>query len=105
MNAAATGAGDVAAEAVRIAIPLQVDGAVRLLVDELKAGACAAELARHAAGVAAAMAAAADAPVQKIDVPALQGKLRAQDQVIDFIPGEPESWSDIHKGTNGPAEF
>ena len=59
----------------------------------------------HAAGVAAAMAATADTTVQKIDVAALQEKLRAQHQVIDFIPGEPENWTDVQKGTNGPAEF
>ncbi|MEY3898511.1 MAG: hypothetical protein RLZZ214_4033 [Verrucomicrobiota bacterium] len=59
----------------------------------------------HAAGVAAAMAAAADTAVQKVDVPALQEKLRAQHQIVDFIPGEPENWTDIHKGTNGPEEF
>lgn len=59
----------------------------------------------HASGVAAAMAAVADSPVQKIDVPALQEKLRAQHQIVDFIPGEPESWTDVQMGTNGPAEF
>ena len=55
----------------------------------------------HAAGVAAAMAAEKDADVQGVDVPALQNKLRAQKQVIDFIPGEPEKCLHL----NGPPEF
>ena len=59
----------------------------------------------HAAGVAATMAANAEVPVQKIDVSKLQEKLRAQKQIVDFVPGEPENWTEIHKGTNGPEEF
>ena len=59
----------------------------------------------HAAGVAAAMAAKSEMPVQEIDVPALQKKLRAQKQAVDFIPGQPEKWSDAHGGMNSPAEF
>ena len=59
----------------------------------------------HAAGVAAAMAAAAGTSVQNVALPTLQEKLRAQHQVIDFIPGEPERWTDFQKGTNGPEEF
>lgn len=62
-------------------------------------------MAGHAAGLAAATAAKAGQEVQKIDVPALQTKLREQRQVIDFIPGEPEHWKDIHKDTGGPPEF
>lgn len=46
----------------------------------------------HAAGVAAAMAAREGKDVQAIDVPALQEKLRAEKQVIDFVPGEPEKF-------------
>jgi hypothetical protein len=48
----------------------------------------------HAAGVAAALAAREGKSVQSIDVPALQEKLRAQKQVIDFLPGEPEKFPD-----------
>lgn len=48
----------------------------------------------HAAGVAAAMAAKDGTTVQSIDVPALQEKLRAQKQIIDFIPGQPEQFED-----------
>ena len=59
----------------------------------------------HAAGVAAAMAAKTGKAVQQIDVPALQEKLRAEKQVIDFIPGQPEKWTDIHKDTGGVTEF
>ena len=62
-------------------------------------------MAGHAAGVAAAMAAKAGTEVQKVDVPALQNLLRKQGQVVDFIPGEPEHWKDIHKDTGGPKEF
>jgi hypothetical protein len=46
----------------------------------------------HAAGVAAAMAARDGKNVQAIDIPALQEKLRAQKQVIDFVPGQPEKF-------------
>jgi len=62
-------------------------------------------MAGHAAGVAASMAAKADKAMQQLDVPALQDKLRAQKQIVDFIPGEPEHWTDIHKDTGGPKEF
>lgn len=47
-------------------------------------------IAGHAAGVAAAMAAKGGSNVQKVNVTALQEELRAQKQVIDFIPGQPE---------------
>ena len=55
----------------------------------------------HAAGLAAVMAAAGDADVHHVNVPALQDKLRAQKQVVDFIPGEPEKCERL----NGPPEF
>jgi len=56
----------------------------------------------HAAGVAAATAAKQNVQVQKIDVPALQEKLRAQKQVVNFIPDKPERFE---HGTAGPPEF
>lgn len=59
-------------------------------------------IAGHAAGVAAAMAAKAGAPVQTLEVAALQGKLRAQKQVVDFAPGQPEKWD---KGEGGYKVF
>ncbi len=55
----------------------------------------------HAAGVAAAMAARDGSDVQKTNVPALQDKLRAQNQVVDFIPGQPEKCEHL----SGPPEF
>ncbi len=55
----------------------------------------------QAAGVAAAMAAKDDLDVQKVSVPALQAKLRTGQQVIDFIPGQPERCERL----NGPPEF
>jgi hypothetical protein len=55
----------------------------------------------HAAGVASVMAAKADVAVQKVNVPTLQEKLRAQGQVVNFIPGKPEKCEHL----NGPAEF
>ena len=55
----------------------------------------------HAAGIAAAMAARDGSDVQKVNVPALQEKLRAQKQVVDFIPGQPEKCERL----NGPPEF
>lgn len=55
----------------------------------------------HAAGVASALAAKAGATVQQVSVPALQDKLRAQHQVVDFIPGQPEKCEHL----NGPPEF
>src|SRR6185295_14452220 len=48
----------------------------------------------HAAGVAAALAAQAGQSVQAVDVPALQAKLRAQKQILEFIPGQPEQFDD-----------
>lgn len=55
----------------------------------------------HAAGVAAALAVKGHTPVQEVPLPALQEKLRAQHQVIDFIPGLPEKCERL----NGPPEF
>jgi hypothetical protein len=55
----------------------------------------------HAAGVAAAMAAHGGIDVQTVVVPALQRTLRAQNQVIDFVPGQPEKCDRL----NGPPEF
>ncbi len=48
----------------------------------------------HAAGVAAALAAREGKDIQSIDIPALQEKLRAQQQVVDFLPGQPEKFPD-----------
>jgi len=47
----------------------------------------------HAAGTAAALAAQENKDVQSIDVPALQKKLREEKQVIDFVAGQPEKFS------------
>jgi FAD dependent oxidoreductase len=58
-------------------------------------------IAGHAAGVAAAMAAQEGGDVQKVNVSVLQDKLRAQNQVIDFVPGQPEKCEHL----NGPPEF
>ncbi len=55
----------------------------------------------HAAGAAAAMAAKGGVDVQRVDVSALQEKLRAQKQVVDFIHGQPEKCEHL----NGPPEF
>jgi FAD dependent oxidoreductase len=55
----------------------------------------------HAAGIAASLAAKDRTDVQKVNVPALQEKLRAQKQVIDFVPGEIEKCDKL----NGPPEF
>ena len=55
----------------------------------------------HATGIAAAMAAQGGSNVQAVNVSALQDKLRAQKQVVDFIPGQPEKCEHL----NGPAEF
>ncbi|TDU81586.1 FAD dependent oxidoreductase [Prosthecobacter fusiformis] len=55
----------------------------------------------HAAGIASAMAAKENSEVQKVNVPALQEKLRAQNQVVNFIPGLPEKCEHL----NGPPEF
>jgi hypothetical protein len=59
----------------------------------------------HAAGVAAAMSAREGKAVQSVDVRALQAKLRTQKQVVDFIPGQSETWRDTHRDTGGPPEF
>ncbi len=55
----------------------------------------------HAAGIAAAMAVQDGGDVQAVKVSALQDKLRAQKQVVDFIPGLPEKCEHL----NGPPEF
>ena len=55
----------------------------------------------QAAGVAAAMAVIDGGDVQKVNIPALQDKLRARHQVLDFLPGQPEKCEHI----NGPPEF
>lgn len=55
----------------------------------------------HAAGVASAMAVKEGTTVQKVNVTALQDKLRAQHQVIEFLPGQPEKCEHL----NGPPEF
>jgi hypothetical protein len=55
----------------------------------------------HAAGVAAAMAAKSGRTVQKLDIGALQDQLRAEGQVVDFLPGELEKFP----GKPGWAEF
>jgi hypothetical protein len=55
----------------------------------------------HAAGIAAALAAKDNTEVQNVDVAALQEKLRAQKQVIDFKPDQPEKCEHL----NGPPEF
>ena len=59
-------------------------------------------IAGHAAGVAAALAAKEGKPVQKVDVSVLQAKLRAQKQVVDFLPGQPEKFE---YGNGGLKEF
>ncbi len=59
----------------------------------------------HAAGTAAAQAVATSKSVQQIDLPRLQASLRQQKQVIDFVPGQPEKWSDPRGGTGGIPEF
>jgi len=55
----------------------------------------------HAAGLAAAEIARNGIPAQTVDVPALQKKLQAQGQVVDFLPGKPEKCEHL----NGPPEF
>ena len=52
-------------------------------------------IAGHGAGVAAAMAAKTGAAVQQVPVRELQDKLRAQNQVVDFVPGEPEKFEPV----------
>jgi hypothetical protein len=46
----------------------------------------------HAAGTAAAMAAKDGKALQALDIGALQDKLRAEKQIIDFLPGQPEKF-------------
>ncbi len=58
-------------------------------------------IAGHAAGVAAAMAVKDKVAVQKISIAALQHKLTAQKQVVEFIHGQPEKCQVL----NGPPEF
>jgi hypothetical protein len=55
----------------------------------------------HAAGIASAMALKDGSDLQKVNVPALQDKLRTQHQVVDFIPNQPEKCEHL----NGPPEF
>ncbi|WP_397379295.1 FAD-dependent oxidoreductase [Prosthecobacter sp.] len=55
----------------------------------------------HAAGIAAALAVKDGATVQNVPLAPLQDKLRAQKQVVDFIPGLPEKCEHL----NGPPEF
>jgi hypothetical protein len=43
--------------------------------------------------------------VQHVDVAELQRALRGQKQVVDFVAGAPEKWSDPKGGTGGPPEF
>lgn len=62
-------------------------------------------IAGHAAGVAAAMAVKAKRQVQEIHIPELQEKLRKQKQVVDFVPGQPERWTDFRKDTGGHPVF
>ena len=59
----------------------------------------------HAAGVAAAMAAKSGTEVQRVELPKLQAKLRAQKQVVDFVQGAPEKWSDPKGSSGGPPEI
>jgi hypothetical protein len=51
----------------------------------------------HAAGVAAAMLAKAGRTAQRLDVAALQAKLRSQNQVLDFLPGRPEAFGKAYE--------
>lgn len=55
----------------------------------------------HAAGIAAALAVKDDVTVQKVPLATLQERLRAQNQVVGFIPGLPEKCEHL----NGPPEF
>lgn len=55
----------------------------------------------HASGIAAAFAVKNDTTVQNVPLAPLQDKLRAQKQVVDFIPGLPEKCEHL----NGPPEF
>lgn len=49
-------------------------------------------MAGHAAGTAAVMAAKQGQAVQELNIPELQEKLRAEKQIIDFLPGQPEKF-------------
>ena len=49
--------------------------------------------------LAAAAAARSGKAVQQLDVAQLQSRLRAQKQVVDFVPGAPERWTDSKGGT------
>lgn len=55
----------------------------------------------HAAGIAGALAVKDGVTVQQVPLAPLQDKLRAQKQVVDFIPGLPEKCEHL----NGPPEF
>lgn len=55
----------------------------------------------HAAGIAATMAVKDNTTVQQVNVSVLQETLRAQKQIVDFIPGLPEKCEKL----NGPPEF
>lgn len=55
----------------------------------------------HAAGVAAALAARGNHAVQDVNIKTLGSALRSQKQIVDFIPGAPEKWTDINRGTGG----
>jgi FAD dependent oxidoreductase len=59
-------------------------------------------IAGHAAGTAAAQASKAGGPVQALDLEALQRRLRAEKQVVDFVPGAPERFQG---GAGADAEF
>ena len=54
-------------------------------------------MAGHAAGVAAARAAGSGKTVQDLIIDNLQKRLREQGQIIDFVPGEPETFDEAHK--------
>jgi hypothetical protein len=58
-------------------------------------------MAGHAAGLAASEAALGGQSVQSIDTSALQARLRAEGQILDFVPGEPEKYP----GKSGYEEF
>lgn len=58
-------------------------------------------MAGHAAGVAAAQAAQTGNAVQKLSVAQLQDQLRAEGQMLEFVPGQPEKF----QGAPGYEEF
>jgi hypothetical protein len=43
----------------------------------------------ESAGVAAAISVREEKPVQDIDVPGLQARLRKRGQILDWLPGKP----------------